>query len=66
MPERILCTSCGKHPWRHKVPSWWEDPPDRFLCCRCFVKEGGAPADWHSECMKVAEELERKEVTDGN
>ncbi len=38
------CDRCGIHPAMHFS--------DEDLCCRCHIKEGGIPADWHIVCMK--------------
>lgn len=29
------------------------------MCCRCYVLAGNPPADWHSECMQIAESKRR-------
>lgn len=33
---------------------------DKHLCCVCNIDSGGAPADWHTECMKYWEKLKNK------
>jgi len=60
MPEEVMCDSCRERPAMHEESSWWKDPPGRLLCCRCYIKEGGDPADWHDECMEAYKELRKK------
>ena len=43
------CTGIPRHQiWLPTKPA-----PD-YLCCRCHIRRGGIPADWHSECMAEA------------
>lgn len=35
---------------------------DGYLCCECFVKDGNAPADWHTNCMRTYRELKADPV----
>lgn len=44
--EHEICCVCKKKPSNHSVG-------DRRLCCKCYVKEGHAPADWHRGCMEA-------------
>jgi len=37
------CAVC-KEPSSHRVS-------DFALCCKCYVWNGGPPADWHPDCL---------------
>ncbi len=42
------CSVCGE-PSSHWVG-------ERRLCCRCYVKQGNPPSDWHEGCVRAIEE----------
>lgn len=46
-----ICDVCGENPSNHMVG-------DRRLCCKCYVEEGNAPADWHRGCMEANQKKE--------
>jgi len=46
----LPCSECGR-PSSHSVSV---GAVTRRLCCACYVREGGAPADWHQGCMAAA------------
>lgn len=55
-PERETCDQCHALPPAHIV--WLLVTPVRFrLCCRCYVRSGSAPADWHPLCVKTYAEI---------
>jgi hypothetical protein len=39
------CRKCGQPAARHRVNGEW-------LCCKCYVRAGYQPAEWHPECME--------------
>ena len=41
------CDECGIHQAMHTG--------ERDLCCKCHIKNGGIPADWHTNCMQEVE-----------
>lgn len=41
----FLCDRCGAQA-RHLRGA-------ARLCCRCYVEDGGAPSDWHDDCLKA-------------
>ncbi len=50
----MKCDKCGQ-PANHKnsvigQTAW------QYLCCRCWVKDGNPPADWHNACMAYSAE----------
>jgi hypothetical protein len=47
--------ACGE-PSRHRGGP--ANEPMRYWCCRCYVKAGNAPADWHSGCMRAYAEVQ--------
>ena len=49
-----LCTECGLHEAQHLTHRCGRNPTVTNLCCVCHIKNGGIPADWHSQCMKAA------------
>jgi hypothetical protein len=53
MTDNQKCTKCGERLAKHEIHRWWKTPPDEYLCCKCYVEGGGAPADWHPLCMKT-------------
>lgn len=48
-----ICDVCNERPSNHGVG-------DRRLCCKCYIEEGNAPADWHTGCMKYYKQLKGK------
>lgn len=50
MSEKVKKCKCGK-PAMHKY--WTVNTGDKYMCCECHVKNGGAPSDWHLECMEI-------------
>ncbi len=43
-----VCDTCHKNPPSHDLYGVLNK---RQLCCRCYVREGNLPADWHPDCM---------------
>jgi len=41
--HKDACDECGIHQAMHTG--------ERDLCCKCHIKNGGIPADWHTNCM---------------
>lgn len=40
--------ACGSPAMHYSDGSW--------VCCRCYVTAGEAPADWHPQCMETYHE----------
>jgi len=64
-PDPTTCTKCGKHQGMHRTyepgaNKDYDHPIIKNLCCRCYVEAGNPPADWHTECKQVAEEINSK------
>ena len=57
MKDGQKCTNCNSAEAKHSTHKWWETPQDQYLCCKCHVEQGGAPADWHPVCMETYNEL---------
>jgi hypothetical protein len=52
------CDQCHGQLPRHT--EWLPGRGRQRLCYRCFVERGYAPADWHEECMRVANEAAKQ------
>lgn len=35
----------------------FEQGEAKRLCCKCYIKAGNTPADWHPDCMREAGRL---------
>ena len=57
MKDGQQCTKCNKREANHSIHKWWETPKDEYLCCKCYVEQGSAPADWHPLCMETYSKL---------
>ncbi len=42
--------ACGKRA-NHDIYRY--DGTEEHLCCVCYIKRGGLPADWHPDCMRA-------------
>jgi len=36
----------------------WGDDTVEYLCCVCYIRGGGPPADWHPDCMREVGRLD--------
>ncbi|MCP4493342.1 MAG: hypothetical protein GY820_39460 [Gammaproteobacteria bacterium] len=53
-----VCTSCSAGWAGHTVYQAGRDV--QHLCCKCYVRSGGPPSDWHRGCMReVADSRDR-------
>lgn len=50
VPANMGMCPCGRQ-GMHETFCCWETPQRSYQCCRCHVRSGDAPADWHTECM---------------
>lgn len=46
-----LCDECETNFASHTIRCPGEKT--KHLCCRCYVQDGNAPADWHPLCMEA-------------
>lgn len=60
MEQNQKCTNCNERTANHEIHKHWETPKDIYLCCKCYVEQGGTPSDWHSICMSTYEEIKKK------
>ena len=60
-PQKQICSvGVCENPAQHMTND--EEGRTWFYCCHCHVKQGNPPVDWHAECMKTKEELERNVI----
>lgn len=57
MEENKACDRCKNNVANHVTCKWWETPDTKYLCCKCYVLSGSAPADWHPLCMETYKTL---------
>ncbi len=48
----VICDICNVRKSMHQV--WTRQTGQREFCCKCYVEDGGSPADWHPDCMHAA------------
>jgi len=59
VPKDGTCTRCKKRQGNHKIDRYGKATEN--LCCKCHIETGGAPANWHPECMQAYKEMKQKE-----
>jgi hypothetical protein len=52
IPKDQVCNTCNEKLANHLTLKWNEDNP-KYRCCKCYILEGGYPAEYHPICKKT-------------
>lgn len=54
---KIKCDTKDCDNWSNHIS--WIKGKRINRCCKCHVKAGNAPADWHSKCIETYKQINR-------